>query len=166
VDEIWRIQFDGAHSRAGKGVRIVIASPAGQSFNFAFRLEFDATNNVVEYEALLLGLEIDKDMGIKILNIKGDSELIILQVNNKFACKSERLRKYRNAIWDTMEFFDALNTTEIPRERSILVDKLAVPASTFQPTEELINGEGKFEFNFRPSVPDNVDHWKVFRDEK
>ena len=105
-------------------------------------------------------------MGIKILNINGDSDLIILQVKNKFACKSERLRKYRNAIWDTMEFFDALNITEIPREHNILADRLAVVASTFQPTEELINGEGKFEVNFRPSVPDNVDHWQVFRDDK
>jgi hypothetical protein len=98
VDEIWRIPFDGVHSRAGKGVGIVITSLVGQSFNFSFRLEFDATNNVAEYEALLLGLEIAKDMEIKILNIKGDSDLILLQVKNKFACKSERLRKYRNAI--------------------------------------------------------------------
>jgi ribonuclease HI len=122
VDEIWRMHFDGVHSRAGKGVGIVITSLVGQSFNFSFRLEFDATNNVAEYEALLLGLEIAKDMGIKILNIKGDSDLIILQVKNKFARKSERLRKYRNAIWDTMEFFDALNITEIPREHNILAD--------------------------------------------
>jgi ribonuclease HI len=53
---------------------------------------------VAEYEALLLGLEIAKDMGIKIINVKGDSDLVILQVKNKFACKSERLRRYRNAI--------------------------------------------------------------------
>jgi len=53
---------------------------------------------VAEYEALLLGLEIAKDMGIKILNIKGYSDLVILQVKNKYACKSERLRRYINAI--------------------------------------------------------------------
>jgi hypothetical protein len=104
VDEVWKMNFDGAHSRSGKGAGIVLTSPTKQSYNFAFRLEFDATNNVAEYEALLLGLEIAKDMGIKILNIKGDSDLVILQVKNKYACKSERLRKYRNAIWDTMEF--------------------------------------------------------------
>ena len=59
------MNFDGDHSRAGKGVGVVITSPKGQTFNFAFRLEFEATNNVAEYEALLLGLEIAKDMGIK-----------------------------------------------------------------------------------------------------
>ena len=74
------MNFDGAHSRSGKGVGVAITSPRGQVFNFDFRLEFEATNNVAEYEALLLGLEITKDMGIKMLNIRGESDLIILQI--------------------------------------------------------------------------------------
>ena len=80
VDELWRMNFDGVYSRAGKGVGIVITSPKGKVFNFTFRLEFEATNNVAEYEALLLGIEIAKDMGIKLLSIKGDSDLIFQQV--------------------------------------------------------------------------------------
>jgi ribonuclease HI len=60
------MNFDGAHSRSEKGAGIVLVSRTEKSYNIAFRLEFDATNNVVEYEALLLGLEIVKDMGIKI----------------------------------------------------------------------------------------------------
>ena len=55
---------------------------------------------MVEYEALLLGIEIAKDMGIKLLSIKGDSDLIVQQVKNKFACKCNRLKKYRNAVWE------------------------------------------------------------------
>ena len=117
---------------------------------FAFRLEFDATNNVAEYEACLLGLEIAKDMGVKALNIKGDSDLIILQVKNKSACKSEHLRRYRNAMWDTMEWFDVLDIKAIPREQNNLADSLAVSASTLQPLNELFNGQGHLEVNFRP----------------
>jgi ribonuclease HI len=48
---------------------------------------------VAEYEELLLGIEIAKYMGIKISNIKGDSDLVILQVKKKYACKSDRLKK-------------------------------------------------------------------------
>ena len=87
VDELWRMNFDGAYSRVGKEVGIFITSPKGKVFNFAFRLEFEATNNVAEYEALLLGIEIPKDMGIKLLSIKGDSDLIVQQVRGQFACK-------------------------------------------------------------------------------
>ena len=87
------MKFDGAHSKARKGAGVVITSPKGKIFNFAYRLEFEATNNVAEYEALLLGLEMARDVGIKILNIKGDSDLIILQVKGQFACKCQRLKR-------------------------------------------------------------------------
>ena len=60
----------------------MIISPSNKVYNFAFRLEFEASNNVVEYEALLLGLETAKDMGIKMLNIKGDLDLVVLQIKN------------------------------------------------------------------------------------
>ena len=59
---------------------IVIISPSDKIYNFAFRLEFEASNNVAEYEALLLGLETAKDMGIKMLNINGDLDLVVLQI--------------------------------------------------------------------------------------
>jgi ribonuclease HI len=160
------MNFDGAHSRSGKGVRIVLTSPTKQSYKLSFRLEFDATNNVVEYEALLPGLEIDKDMGIDILNIKGHSNLVILQVKNKYTCKSERVRIYMNAIWDTMEWFHSLYLILVPREHNNLAYKLVVSFSTFHCSEELLNGKGKMEVNFRPSILDNIDHWQVFRDDK
>ena len=89
------MNFDGAHSRAGKGTGVVITSPKGTTFNFAYRLEFEATNNVTEYEALLLGLEMTKNMGIKMLSISDDSDLIILQVKNEFACKCKRLKSIK-----------------------------------------------------------------------
>src|SRR5713226_8012434 len=101
--------FDGAYSKARKGAGIVIISPSNKIYNFAFRLEFEASNNVAEYEALSMGLETAKDMGIKMLNIKGDSDLVVLQIKNQYQYKNDRLRKYRNSTWDTMEWFDALN---------------------------------------------------------
>ena len=80
VDELWRMNFDGAYSRSGKGAGITITSPKGKIFNFAFRLEFEATNNVTEYEALLIGVEVAKDTGIQLLSIKGDSDLTVQQI--------------------------------------------------------------------------------------
>ena len=92
------MSFYGACSKAGKGAGIVITSSSDLKFNFAYKLEFDASNNVAEYEALLLELEIAKDMGIHVLSIKGFSDLIISQVKGTFACKIERLKKYRNVV--------------------------------------------------------------------
>jgi hypothetical protein len=77
-------------------------------------------------------------MGVKCLNIKGDSNLVIQQLKNKFACKSERLKKYRNAICDSIKDLDALNLIVIPRELNYKADELDVAASTLQLSNELI----------------------------
>jgi hypothetical protein len=105
-------------------------------------------------------------MGIKILNIKGDSDLVIFQVKNKYVCKSERLRRYRNAIWNVIEFFDAMDLIAIPRDQNSLAENLVVAGSTLPPSEDLMKGEGKLEIIFRPSIPDNIDHWQVFKDDE
>jgi hypothetical protein len=121
---------------------------------------------VAEYEALLLGLEICKDMGVKCLNIKGDSDLVMQQLKNKFTCKSERLKKYRNAIWDSIGDLDALNLIAIPREHNYKANELAIAASTLQLSDNLIDENISVEVIFRPLVPDNMNHWQVFDDDK
>ena len=135
IDEVWKMYFDGAYSKAGKGAGIVILSPSYKFYNFAFGLEFEASNNVVEYEALILGLETAKDMGIKMLNIKGDSDLVVLQIKNQYQCKNDSLRKYRNSTWDTMEWFIAHKIQKVHREMNGLASKLAVATSTLQPSD-------------------------------
>jgi ribonuclease HI len=53
-----------------------------RSYHYVIKLEFDTTNNINEYEALLLGLKAAKNMGIDKLFVFGDSELIIHQIKN------------------------------------------------------------------------------------
>jgi ribonuclease HI len=159
LDKVWYMNFDGVFSRTGKGTGIVLQSPSGEMFKFFYRLEFDATNNVAKYEALLLGLELCRDRGIKCLNIKGDSDLVIQQLKNKFACRSEILKGYRNAIWNLMEDLDDIDLIAIPREQNSKADELAVVASTLQLPDSLIDENISVEVIFRPSVPNNTDHW-------
>jgi ribonuclease HI len=137
----------------------VLQAPRGEVLKFAYRLEFDATDNVAKYEALLLGLELCRDRGIKCLNIKGDSDLVIQQLKNKFACRSERLKGYRNAIWNLISDLGAIDLITIPRELNSKADELAVAASTLQLPDSLIDENISVEVIFRPSVPDNMDHW-------
>ena len=65
-----------------------------------------------------------------------------------------------------MEFFDSLNIEAIPRDQNSVADKLAVSVSTLQPSDEMLEGDCPLEINFRHSVPDNVEHWQVFKDDK
>ena len=72
------MNFNGIKFQVGMGEIIVFTSPEGNVSCYAFHLEFEATNNVVEYEALLLGLNLAKNIGIKISKIISDFDLVVL----------------------------------------------------------------------------------------
>jgi ribonuclease HI len=61
-------------------------------------LHFLASKNMTEYEALLCGLRITIEIGIKRLNIRGDSKLIINQVMKNASCYDEKMEAYCNAV--------------------------------------------------------------------
>jgi hypothetical protein len=63
-NQIWSLYFDGSKSKEGAGVGYVIIDPAGNKTLLARRLEFECTNNIAEYEALLQGLRKALDMHI------------------------------------------------------------------------------------------------------
>ena len=58
------------------------------------RLDFLTTNNKVEYEALVAGLDLVKAMGVISVVVHCDSQVITKQVNDNCECKGERMRKY------------------------------------------------------------------------
>ena len=60
----------------------------------------------MEYESLLLGLHLLKKLGAKRINVHGDSELIIRQVNGEYNTNHPRLRAYRNDVVDLLKTFE------------------------------------------------------------
>ena len=73
----WKMYFDGASNALGWGVGAVLISPEGNHFPFTAKLSFDCTNNVVEYEVCVLGLQTTMEKKIKRLHVYGDSALVI-----------------------------------------------------------------------------------------
>eukprot|EP00253_Pinus_taeda_P027139 PITA_27139 len=74
--------FDGAFSKEAAGAGIVLVSPTQEYIHLSFKLTFHVTNNIEEYEALIMGLSATKEIGIKGLKVFGDAILIIQQKND------------------------------------------------------------------------------------
>jgi hypothetical protein len=74
---VWKMFFDKASSSEGTGVGVVFVSPCQETISLSYKLEFETTNNVAEYEALVLGLRAVKEMGIEEVAVFIDAELII-----------------------------------------------------------------------------------------
>ena len=70
------IHFDGSRQLEGSGAGVVLASPRGDKFCYVLRLMFLCTNNAAEYEALLHGLRIAKEMNLSRVGCLGDSDLV------------------------------------------------------------------------------------------
>lgn len=76
--------FDEAYVKKGAGVGIVFTSPQGNTINLSHKLSFYTTNNVTEYEALILGLEATRKMGALDITVFGDSEMVTQQINKVY----------------------------------------------------------------------------------
>jgi hypothetical protein len=61
----WRMHFDGSKTIHGLGAGIVLSSPKNDQLRYVLQIHFAASNNVVEYEALVHGLKVSKDIGIR-----------------------------------------------------------------------------------------------------
>lgn len=77
----WMLMFDGASNAIGHDVGAIITSHTGFHIPFTTRLYFECTNNMFEYEACIFDLEATIDLRIKILEVYGDSTLVIFQID-------------------------------------------------------------------------------------
>jgi hypothetical protein len=100
ISPIWKMFFDGASSREGASAGLFFVSPAQETVSLSYRLEFESTDNVPEYEDLVLGLRVAKEMVIQEVVVFGDAELVVQQIINAYQDKHPRLRSYRNEVCD------------------------------------------------------------------
>jgi ribonuclease HI len=161
---VWTMYFDGASTKDSTGAGVVLISPSKETIYLSLKLDFRTTNNIAEYEALLLGLNSAKEMGIKGLKVFGDADLIIQQVNSTFQAKHVRLKAYRDEVWKVRDSFSIFEISYIPRDMNQLADSLAVSASMFiPPMPPRLSYE--IQVKYRPYLPDNIKYWKVFEDD-
>ena len=120
--ECWTMYFDGSVMKTGAGAGLLFISPLGVHMRYVIRLHFPASNNIMEYEALLSDLRIAIELGIKRLDVRGDSQLITDQVMKEATCHDEKLEAYCNAVCPLEDRFDGLELNHIVRKYNEEVD--------------------------------------------
>ncbi|XP_026410482.1 uncharacterized protein LOC113305681 [Papaver somniferum] len=91
INKPWTMFFDKSSYDTVGGAGVVFEAPQGELLSYSFKLDFSCSNNVAEYEALILGLRIAKELGLGGVEIKGDSRLVTNQVNGDFHVKEPHL---------------------------------------------------------------------------
>jgi hypothetical protein len=81
VEEKWVIYVDGASSKNGSGAGITLNGPRGETLNYAIKFTFSVTNNTAEYEAMINGLRLAKEVGARKVEMRSDSQLAVRQIS-------------------------------------------------------------------------------------
>ncbi|XP_052725995.1 uncharacterized protein LOC128194433 [Vigna angularis] len=138
-EETWILLFDGASNMMGHGIGAVLISPGQQYMPMTSRLCFNCTNNIAEYEACAMGIRATIEFKVKILEVYGDSALVINQLKGEWETRDTKLIPYQAYIKGLMECFDIITFNHIPREDNQLADALATLSSMFEvdPNTEL-----------------------------
>jgi hypothetical protein len=109
----------------------VVVSPSGVSIDLCIRLEFACTNNQVEYESLLHGLEFLRDLGARDVDVFGDSNLAVQQIRRDSQCLDGVLNSYQDKYLDIIKLFDTFSIKHIPWEENSRANRLAQQASGY-----------------------------------
>ena len=83
---------------------------------YVIRLHFPASNNMAENEALLSGLRIAIELGVKRLDVRSDSQLIIDQVMKESNCHDPKMEAYCKAVRRLEDKFDGPELNHVPRK--------------------------------------------------
>ncbi|XP_024200004.1 protein NYNRIN-like [Rosa chinensis] len=128
-DPFWEMHVDGASNFSGAGAGILLQSSEDVQIECAVHLNFPASNNVAEYEALVMGLTLAKKLRIRRLQVYSDSQLVVNLSNDDYAAKDRRTSSYQDLVRDLMRGFEQLSLVKVPREKNSRADELAKAAS-------------------------------------
>jgi ribonuclease HI len=164
--ELWTMYFDGSLMKSGAGAGLLFISPLRKHVRYVIRLHFPASNNVVEYEALVNGLRITVELGVRRLDARGDSQLVIDQVMKNSHCRDQKMEAYCDEVRCLEDKFYGLELNHVARrynETTDELDKIAtgrtmVPPNIFsrdiyQPSVKLDDAPEPDETSAQPEVP-------------
>jgi len=126
-EEEWLLMVDGAaRGNPGEaGCGAAICDENGAVVKKLSRYLGRATNNVAEYEALLMGLEALLQLGKKRIRVQSDSQLMVRQLNRQYRVKDEKLKVLYQRAMILLRRFDGYRILHVPRELNKLADRLA-----------------------------------------
>ncbi|XP_052482950.1 uncharacterized protein LOC128036117 [Gossypium raimondii] len=135
-EKSWKMSFDGVSNALGHGIGAVLVSAEGDHHPLIAKLNFFCTNNIAEDEACITGFRAVIMRKIKILEVHGDSTLVIYRIRRDWEVRDPKLVKYHDLVVKLVKEFKKVTFNYFPRKKNQLVDVLATLASMFKTNRE------------------------------
>ncbi|XP_074377004.1 uncharacterized protein LOC141718522 [Apium graveolens] len=121
----WTLHANGASNVNETGLGLVLKFPQGDIIAYSICYDFKATNNEVEFKALIFGLTTAKVMKFRHIDVDCDSLLIVNHVNGSYEAKDPKMITYLDVTKKLMNYFDTFNIQQVPRESNVQAGALA-----------------------------------------
>jgi ribonuclease HI len=154
----WALYFDGSYMQHGSRARILFVMPEGHTSPKSYQLMFPCTNNIAEYEALLTGMKIALEWQITELEVYGDSQLVINQINDDYQTKDDKLVPYKNMVDNFKKYFVTIKFSQISRIDNKDADAMATIASMLQLSKNQRQYKFLVEQLFSPTYDNPESH--------
>ncbi|XP_074374482.1 uncharacterized protein LOC141714885 [Apium graveolens] len=148
----WSLFVYGASTGDGVGAGIELISPEAHKIRHTTHLDFHATNNDAEYEALINGLKLALEMKVENLNVFSDSMIAVYQINGGYQAKGPRTELYLKCAQRIIARFKEESLELISRGQNEGVDELAKLGSRCEAT---LFGVVSLDIQRHPSVPEH-----------
>ncbi|XP_068497711.1 uncharacterized protein [Phaseolus vulgaris] len=126
----WVLSVDGSSNQQGSWAGVILEGPNGLLIEQTLQFAFKASNNQIEYEALIAGMLLAKEMDVKGLLAKSGSLLVIGQVTGEYHAKDPQMVAYLEYVQILRETFEVFELVHVPREQNARADLLAKLASS------------------------------------
>jgi ribonuclease HI len=134
TEPVWEVQCDGAYNHLGSAAAAVLKSPSGIKLRYTLRLNCDnCTNNMAEYEGLLLALPKARVVGGRRLVILTDSELVAGHIRKTYKAKKPDMMKYLQAVRSMEKFFIGIIVRSFPRNYNKEADAITKATALLEP---------------------------------
>ena len=109
--DYWTVYTDGSPVSGMGVVRVILLSLEKDLLKYRVQLQFPATNNEAEYEAILTSLRIAKALGVRNLKLNSNSKLVVGQMTNEYEAKEDRMKRYLTLTNQLVSNFDDVKIT-------------------------------------------------------
>ncbi|XP_014511508.1 uncharacterized protein LOC106770199 [Vigna radiata var. radiata] len=121
----WKLSIDGSSNRQGRGTGVVLEGPNELMIEQSLIFKFKISNNQTEYEALLAGLELARDLGAEYLDYRKDSQLVKRHMRGTFQIKDGQLLQYFHKAKQLETCFRSIEIKHVPRKKNSRADMLS-----------------------------------------
>ncbi|XP_017411652.2 uncharacterized protein LOC108323671 [Vigna angularis] len=121
----WLLSVDGSSDKRGGGAGVVLEGPDDVVLEQAIIFNFPVSNNQAEYEALIAGLSLARELSVERLECRMDSKLVVSHVNGIYQVKDNQLLRYFHKVQALLRNFVEVNVLHVPREQNARADLLS-----------------------------------------